>query len=546
MRIISWNVNGLYNTLKDAAYRYDSVSNYFCNCLRAEIICFQEAKIQEEKLEKWMACVPKFESFWAFCSVKKGYSGVVTYVTENCSPLDAKADFLGDLDGDLDGDLCKEGRIMETDHGSFVLINVYVPNTGVHPGIHSRLNFKLCFLKALKNRCDELLNSGKEIVILGDFNVAHRDIDVFRDWNIHDIYSSEELSWIDEFFKDYVDLFRFFHPNARDVFSVWNARKEARIHNEGLRIDYAACSRGFLDQVIDVEIVKMVPKSWSDHAAIVLTLKEQPSLPVHPIPALSSRRMKRFKEDTGQTKLTALFGGRSLKSMSPNQKEVVSKENQNCQSLKSKNNTWERDVDCREGHIESSNEVSNKSIKDNLDVNNLCGSKETSPPHLSTLFTNENLSVDVNNVSETHLDQSIDSELVEKFDKEHTMGSQLTHALSQKSIFLDTDEVFISENENNQLIESEQLIANIIPASLDHTDSSSIGEACDEMNRKFNRLAEAKIPTETNVPKNTLREPSASTQQKSQVSKKRKPAEILAGHTVKQKGLKSYFKIQNG
>ena len=69
----------------------------------------QEAKIQEEKLEKWMACVPGYESFWAFSLVKKGYSGVVTYVKEELSPLDAKADYLGDLDSDSDIDLCREG-----------------------------------------------------------------------------------------------------------------------------------------------------------------------------------------------------------------------------------------------------------------------------------------------------------------------------------------------------------------------------------------------------------------------------------------------------
>ncbi|KAH9307218.1 hypothetical protein KI387_035129, partial [Taxus chinensis] len=471
--------------------------------------------MQEEKLEKWMACVPGYESFWAFCSVKKGYSGVVTYVKENFSPLDAKADFLGDLDSDSDDDLCKEGRLMETDHGSFVLINVYVPNAGEPPDSRPRLNFKLRFLKALKHRCEDLVNSGKEIVVLGDFNIAHRAIDVFKDWNIHDVYSPEEISWIDEFFKEYVDLFRYFHPDARDVFSVWDAKSEARIHNEGLRIDYAACSKGFLDQVVDVEIVKMVPKSWSDHAAIVLTLKELPALPVHPIPALSSRSMKKFKEDPRQKKLTALFSGRSLKSMLSHQIKVASDENQDCLSFKRTDSTWKRDIDLGQGHSECSNELSNKSIKDNLDVNN---------------------------EKQRHPDRSNDSELLEIFDKMDKMGSQLTHDLSQTTTFLDADAVSISGNENNQLIESQEVISDSMPASLDCTDPSLTGQANCEMNAKLNRLDGASFSTETNVPKNKLRDTLASTQQKSKCTKKRKPELLLSGHSGKQKGLKSYFK----
>jgi exonuclease III len=75
LRVVSWNVNGLYSTLKDAASRYQSASYYFSDVLRADIVCFQEAKIQEEKLEKWMAFVPSYDSYWAFSQEKKGYSG---------------------------------------------------------------------------------------------------------------------------------------------------------------------------------------------------------------------------------------------------------------------------------------------------------------------------------------------------------------------------------------------------------------------------------------------------------------------------------------
>lgn len=307
MRIVSWNVNGLYNTLKDASVRHSSASHYFSEVLKADIVCFQEAKIQEEKLEKWMACVPGYDSVWAFSRAKKGYSGVVTYVKEELSPLDAKANCLGDFDDPLIEELCSEGRLIETDHGSFILINVYAPNAGDEEQGRPRLGFKLSFLKALKRKCDELVCSGRHVIIVGDLNVPHKDKDVHKIWNIRDIYSSEEIAFMDALLGEYVDLFRHFHPDDEDVFSVWNQKKEARIHNEGLRIDYAVCDQGFLSQVLCTDIVKMFPKSWSDHAAVVTTLKEQPMLLAHPRPALSSHNMKKFKEDHRQKRLTTLF-----------------------------------------------------------------------------------------------------------------------------------------------------------------------------------------------------------------------------------------------
>lgn len=346
MRILSWNVNGLYTTLKDAAVRHSSVSNYFCNVLNADIICFQEAKIQEEKLEKWMACVPGYESFWAFSRDKKGYSGVVTYVKEDLSPLDAKANFLGDFDDPLLEDFCNEGRVVETDHGSFILINVYAPNAGDKDQGRPRLTFKLSFLKALKRKCDELVQSGRHIILVGDLNVPHKDKDVHKKWNIRDIYSAEELKFMDVLFDKYVDLFRHFHPNDEDVFSVWNQKKEARIHNEGLRIDYALCDGGFLSQVSSTDIIKMYPKNWSDHAAVVTTIYEQPILRPHPKPAISSSSMQKFNDDARQKRLTSLFS-RSLSKEARQEKPAISDDGQ--ESLTTvMEESMKQDVVCKE------------------------------------------------------------------------------------------------------------------------------------------------------------------------------------------------------
>ncbi|KAG0629984.1 hypothetical protein M758_1G144800 [Ceratodon purpureus] len=334
MRIVCWNVNGLYTTLKDAAARHTSASNYFSQVLKADIVCFQEAKVQEEKLEKWMACVEGYDSHWAFSQAKKGYSGVVTYVKEEFSPLDAKADWLGESTSSSTEDLCKEGRLICTDHGSFVLLNVYVPNAGDHDEGRPRLDFKLRYLKALEQTCDELVRSGKHVMIVGDFNIAHKDIDVHARWKVEEIYSLEEREWLDGFLSKYVDLYRHFHPDEKDVYSVWNQKTEARIHNEGLRIDYSICDKGFLTEVLEADIVKM-QKQWSDHAALVVVLKEQAILPPHPAPALSSRNMKRFNEDPRQKKLTALFNKglkRPTAAVEPDKKPEVKSEEVNPKS----------------------------------------------------------------------------------------------------------------------------------------------------------------------------------------------------------------------
>ncbi|KAH7431767.1 hypothetical protein KP509_08G065600 [Ceratopteris richardii] len=221
---------------------------------------------------------------------------------------------MGDFDDPLLEDFCNEGRIVETDHGSFILINVYAPNAGENEQGRPRLSFKLSFLKALKQKLDELVQIGRNIVVVGDLNVAHKDKDVYRKWNIRDIYTAEEINFMDALLTEYVDLFRYFHPNEEDAFSVWDQKKEARIHNEGLRIDYALCDQGFLSQVASTDIIKMVPKVWSDHAAVVTTLIEQPVLPPHPKPAISSSNMRKFIEETKQKRLTSLFSQSPLKS----------------------------------------------------------------------------------------------------------------------------------------------------------------------------------------------------------------------------------------
>eukprot|EP00850_Spirogloea_muscicola_P018560 SM000171S03249 [mRNA] locus=s171:197766:199857:- [translate_table: standard] len=269
----------------------------------------QEVKVQEDRLEKWLVCVPGYESFWAFSRARKGYSGVVTYVKDSCSPLDAVADCLGGAGKSGDSISC-EGRVMCTDHGSFMLFNVYAPNAGERKEGRLRLDFKIDFLIGLRKKCDELVESGRNVVVVGDLNIAHKDIDVHHQWHVKDIYSTGERAWLESMLHKYVDLYRHFHPEVSNVFSVWDQRTDARTENKGLRIDYTLCNKGFLGEITS-STVQVFPKKWSDHAAVTVTLQPQPVLPDHARPRISSYNMKQFQDDSRQKKLTSLFGGRA-------------------------------------------------------------------------------------------------------------------------------------------------------------------------------------------------------------------------------------------
>ncbi|CAI5462856.1 unnamed protein product [Closterium sp. Yama58-4] len=255
MRVVSWNINGLPTTFKEASSKYGSVANFFSNVLRADVLCLQ-----------------------VLLTIITAYDAV------------------------------------RTDHGRFVLLNVYVPNAGERKHGRPRLRRKMAFLRALRSECDAIRASGRHVVVVGDINISHRDIDVFHQWRVAHIYCPAELHWLEALFGSpgapYVDLFRHFHPTAAGAFTVWDQRTDARSRNEGQRIDYAVCDTAFLPQVLACDIVRVSPKQWSDHAAVALTLSDDTSpkvLPPHPRPALSARNMRKFQEDVTQRKLTAMF-----------------------------------------------------------------------------------------------------------------------------------------------------------------------------------------------------------------------------------------------
>jgi exodeoxyribonuclease-3 len=230
LRLVSWNVNGLR-----AAMGKDFLASFAR--LDADVLAIQETKLQPGQLAPAMAAVPGYESHWSHCEVKKGYSGVATY-----SRVKPRGVRLGIGEPRFDA----EGRIIEMDLGAFVLFNVYFPNGQMSA---ERLQYKLDFYAAFFRYAEGLRRAGRSLVVCGDFNTAHREIDLANPKANENTsgFLPVERAWLDRIVADgYVDTFRHFHPDTVK-YSWWTYRFKARERNIGWRIDYFFVTRDLID-----------------------------------------------------------------------------------------------------------------------------------------------------------------------------------------------------------------------------------------------------------------------------------------------------------
>jgi exodeoxyribonuclease III len=295
MRIVTWNIARL-GGLEQVVERYGSLLK-FLNALQIDILCVQETKVSHERLinkdplVKPLAVLEGFESFWSgsrASGTRSGHAGVATFVREKWSPLEAVTK---DLFGDKELD--DEGRVVMTDHGSFVLLNVYVPNAGEAPA-RERLPQKMRFLNYIRNYAQNVRSKGKNIIIAGDLNIARTQDDVYAErarTPFHG-YSQDELSFIDNFVcnldsnsgqngssesskqsmqsltvkkegSDMVDVWRSCHKGIRNAFSVWDWYTKARERNIGARIDYILLDQIFYNQYADPALTSTISDSTS-------------------------------------------------------------------------------------------------------------------------------------------------------------------------------------------------------------------------------------------------------------------------------------------
>jgi len=252
MNIISWNVNGIRAIVKKDFF--ESVKK-----LNPDILCLQETKAQENEIQEALSPMAGYHSHFNSAD-KKGYSG--TGLLSKSEPIKVIED-MGIAEHDA------EGRIQCSEYPDFYLVNVYVPNSGQQlDRLDYRKQWDADFLAYLKN-----LEKTKPVIACGDFNVAHRPIDLKNDksnYNKTAGYTQIEIDGMDHLLASgFVDSFRKLHPDEV-AYTYWSYRFKARERNTGWRIDYFLISGSLLDRVQNVAIYSDI--LGSDHCPIGLEI----------------------------------------------------------------------------------------------------------------------------------------------------------------------------------------------------------------------------------------------------------------------------------
>ena len=248
IEIISWNVNGIRAVgNKDALKWIDE--------REPDILCLQEIKALEDQIPDDLF-EKEYGDIIVNSATKKGYSGTMTWST-------LQNDYNSTC---LDIDFTKEGRIVETHYGDIVLFNVYFPNGQKDD---DRLAYKMKFYDDFLSYCEKLREEGKSIIICGDVNTAHKEIDLKNPKanSKKSGFLPIEREWMDKLVDTgYIDTFRYVHGDAIDKYSWWSYRAGARDRNVGWRIDYFFISEDLAENLEDAFILNEV--MGSDHCPV--------------------------------------------------------------------------------------------------------------------------------------------------------------------------------------------------------------------------------------------------------------------------------------
>jgi exodeoxyribonuclease-3 len=250
MKLISWNVNGLRACMNKGF-------KDFMDSVDADIFCVQETKMQREQAT---FVFEGYEEYWNSAE-KKGYSG--TAVFSKTKPLSVSYG-LGIEEHD------KEGRVITAEFQEFYLVNVYTPNA--QRGLE-RLDYRMVWEDVFRRYVKEL-DEKKPVIICGDLNVAHNEIDLknFKTNVGNAGFTYEERGKMTELLASgFVDSFRYLYPDKTGAYSWWSYMFKAREKNAGWRIDYFIVSKKLADRIEDAVIYPEV--MGSDHCPVGLLLK---------------------------------------------------------------------------------------------------------------------------------------------------------------------------------------------------------------------------------------------------------------------------------
>ncbi len=252
MKITTWNVNGMRAALNKGFYDWALVHD-------CDVLCLQEIKAFQEQIPEEYQNLPNNITTWNSAK-KAGYSGVLSF-----SKHKAAETRLGLGIEEFD----HEGRVIRHKFDDFYLYNIYFPNG--QRG-QDRLDFKLAFYSALLDECNQLHAQGENIIITGDFNTAHNEIDLANPKeNVKTSgFMPEERAWVSKYLASgFKDAYREIYPD-RVEYTWWTYRFKARERNIGWRLDYFLVSDALMPRVKDVEIHNDV--FGSDHCPVTLVL----------------------------------------------------------------------------------------------------------------------------------------------------------------------------------------------------------------------------------------------------------------------------------
>lgn len=252
MRIVSWNVNGMRAVVR----------NGFAEWLAAvqpDILCLQEVRALPADLPDEIRAPEGYLALWR-PAAKAGYAGTATFTKR----MPRSAGPMGEADFDA------EGRVQVIEYDAFTLINAYFPNSQPE---RRRIEFKVAFCRAMQKLCKALVKEGRHVVLCGDYNIAHEEIDLARPKENEDSagFRPEERQAMTSLLKSgFVDTFRDACAEPGH-YTWWSYRGNARARNVGWRLDYHCVDEGLLPRVTEASILDEV--TGSDHCPVALGLE---------------------------------------------------------------------------------------------------------------------------------------------------------------------------------------------------------------------------------------------------------------------------------
>lgn len=251
MRIITLNANGIRSAERKGFFTWLETQD-------ADVICIQETKAQIHQLDLQIYCPPGYHCFYHDAE-KKGYSGVALYCRQQPDHV---------ISGIGWPDFDQEGRYIEAQFGNLSVISLYLPSGS---SSEERQLVKFDVLARFEPFLQQLGQSGRQTIICGDFNIAHKEIDL-KNWKSNQKNSGflpEERAWMDRLFNSgqWLDAFRVVNQEA-EQYTWWSNRGQAWSKNVGWRIDYHVISADLASKVMAASIYK--EQRFSDHAPLII------------------------------------------------------------------------------------------------------------------------------------------------------------------------------------------------------------------------------------------------------------------------------------